>query len=214
MKFAFKSVLPVLAVAALSTGALAQDMADHATVPSSAADAKPLKVGENAPNSTLRTVEGKDIELKDVLGGKPTVLIFYRGSWCPFCNKHLADLKTVQGKLTDMGFQIIAIALDKPEMLKTTMDKHELGYQLFSDSKAEALKNFGVAFRLDDATYSKYQTYGIDLDKSSGENHHILPVPSVFIIGKDGKIAYVHSNPDYKARLSGQEVVAAAKSIL
>ena len=81
---------------------------------------------------------------------------------------------------------------------------------MFSDSTAEAMKKFGVAFRVEDATYTKYRdSYHIDLERSSGQTHHILPVPSVFIIDKSGKVIYVHSNPDYKVRLKGSEILSA-----
>lgn len=43
--------------------------------------------------------------------------------------------------------------------------------------------------------------------------HHILPVASVFIIDKMGKIAYVHTNPDWKMRMSADDIVDAAKNI-
>lgn len=173
-------------------------------------EAKPLKVGAHAPDSTLMSLDGKEIKLSKVLGNKPTVLVFYRGSWCPFCNMHLADLARIEKDVRSKGYQIIAITPDLPSELNKTMDKHQMTYQLFSDSKAEAMKKFGVAFRLDDQTFAMYKDkYHIDLEKSSGEMHHILPVPSVFLINKSGKIIFAHSNPDYKVRLKGSEILKA-----
>lgn len=55
-------------------------------------------------------------------------------------------------------------------------------------------------------------SFHVDLETYSGEKHHILPVPSVFLIDAKGKIVYVHSNPDYKVRMKGTEIVAAAKA--
>lgn len=191
---------------------LALGTAFQGEVALTAADAKPLKVGVKAPNSTLRTVEGKPVELKDVLTGKDTALIFYRGGWCPFCNRNLSDLATVDADLRKLGVQIIAISPDTPTELGKMAAKDHLTYQLFSDSNAEAIRKFGVAFRVDDQTFSTYKDrFSIDLERSSGETHHILPVPSVFLVDKAGKIAYVYSNPDYKVRLSGAELLVAAK---
>ena len=76
------------------------------------------------------------------------------------------------------------------------------------------MKKFGVAYRLDDPTFTKMRdSFGVDLEKSSGQTHHILPVPSVFVVGKDGKIVYVHSNPDYKVRLKGSEILSVIASM-
>ena len=183
-------------------------------VAKSAAEAKPLKVGTAAPNSTLREVDGKTVELKQVLGGKPTVLIFYRGGWCPFCNAHLSELAKVEGDLRAMGFQIVAISPDTPAELNKTLDKDHLTYRLFSDTNATSLRNFGVAYRLDDQTFTMYRDrFNIDLESSSGEKHHILPVPSVFLIDKHGKIGFAYSNPDYKVRMKGADIVQHAKKI-
>ncbi len=179
----------------------------------SAAEAKPLKVGVMAPKVSLQNIEGKRVSLKSILDGKPTVLVFYRGGWCPFCNTHLSDLAKVEGDLKQLGYQLIAITPDKPEEMRKTVEKRHLSYQLFSDTKADALKKFGVAFRVDDQTFTMYRDrFHIDMEGATGETHHILPVPSVFILDRKGQIVFVHSNPDYKVRLKGDDVVAAAKA--
>lgn len=202
------SVVALFATALISPAATGQSM-----VAQNAAAAVPLKVGMHAPNAALRTADGKETDLKSVLNKKPTVLIFYRGGWCPFCNLHLADLAAVEGQLNDLGFQIAAISPDTPEEISKTIGKHKLTYQVLSDSKAVSLQRFGVAYRLDDATYGKMKdSFHVDLEMFSGEKHHILPVPSVFLIDAKGKIVYVHSNPDYKVRMKGAEIVAAAKA--
>lgn len=54
----------------------------------------------------------------------------------------------------------------------------------------------------------------IDLEATSGATHHELPVPAVFIIDRGGVIRFAHWNPDYKARLGGEQIVTAAKSAL
>lgn len=174
--------------------------------------AKPISVGMKAPDAMLRTVEGKDTTLKEVIKGKKTVLIFYRGGWCPFCNRHLAEVAQVEGDLHNMGYQVIGISPDQPEKLKAMIDKNKLNYKLFSDSKAESLKAFGVAYRIDEETFNTYKDkYNLNLEEWSGQNHHILPVPSVFILDKGGVIRFVHSNPDYKVRIKTADLLAAAK---
>jgi len=57
-------------------------------VASSAQEAKPIEVGTTAPDAGLRDLDGNDVTLREIVAGKPTVLIFYRGSWCPYCNLH------------------------------------------------------------------------------------------------------------------------------
>lgn len=177
-----------------------------------AEDAKPITSGP-VPDGPLQTLEGKATTLHDVLGGKPTVLIFYRGGWCPFCMRHLADLETVLPDLKKTGVQLVAISPDLPEELGKSADKNKLEYALFSDSKVDLIKKFGLAFRVDDQTVERYKGFGIDLDRASGESHHVLPVPAVYVVDAKGVIQYVHTNPDYRKRLKGTEVLEAAKKV-
>lgn len=203
------------ALAALVITAVPQDMmqTDAAgVVAKNAAEAKPLPVGSTVPDAMLGTLDGKIVSLSDALGGKPTALVFYRGGWCPYCNRHLADLQKVKPDLAQLGYQLIAITPDRADGLKKMIDDHKLDFTLYSDPKADSLKKFGVAFRVDDDTYGAMKNqYQIDLESWSGEKHHILPVPSVFLINAKGVVTYVHSNPDYKVRLKGEELVKAAK---
>lgn len=181
-------------------------------VASSAETTKPLKAGVKAPNPGLHNLEGKKTDLTTVVGEKPTVLIFYRGGWCPYCNRHLAELGKIEGDLMEMGYQMVAVSPDTPAELNKSTEKGELKYKLFSDSSAQAAKQFGIAFKVEESLVTKYKNdYKIDLEAASGQKHHILPVPSVFII-KKGMIVYSYSNPDYRVRLKGDEVLAAAKA--
>ena len=199
-----------LCLTALSAAALvfADDM-----VAMSATETKPMKAGSMVPETKLVGMDGKDVALASVLGGKPTVLIFYRGGWCPYCNRHLADLMKVEKDLVAKGYQLIGISPDTAEELNKSMEKEKLAYKLYSDSSADAMKKFGIAFKVEDELVAKYKNdYKIDLEKASGQTHHILPVPSVFVVDPSGKIIYAYSNPDYRVRLKGEEVLEAVES--
>jgi peroxiredoxin len=71
---------------------------------------------------------------------------------------------------------------------------------------------FGLAFRVDDATFQRYHGFGIDLEAASGKTHHILPVPAVFIVDENGRIEFEYVNPDYRLRIPASVVLAAAKA--
>lgn len=172
---------------------------------------KPLKAGTQAPDVSFKDTEGKEIRLQTLLKQGPVVLVFYRGGWCPFCQTQLKGLAEAAPTLKDEGLQLVAVAPDLPERQLETAKKESLDYTLLSDASMKAAEAFGVAFRVDEGTLEKYKGYGIDLEAASGEKHHALPVPSVFIVGKDGKILFAYSNPDYKVRLSKEDLLKAAK---
>ena len=172
----------------------------------------PLKVGDEIPDVSLRTEENKEVSLRKLVSEKPTVLIFYRGGWCPFCNRHLQSLAGIEDDLNKAGAQLLAISMDQPAKLKATPDRDKLHYRLLSDSDAAAAKAFGIAFKVDDATVEKYKGYGINLEAASGKDHHILPHPAVFVADTGGKIRFAHVNSDYKVRLEPKRILEAAQS--
>jgi len=172
----------------------------------------PLKVGDSIPDVKLRTEDDKEVSLRKLVSEKPTVLIFYRGGWCPFCNRQLQSLAGIEDDLNKAGVQLLAISMDQPAKLKATPDREKLHYRLLSDSDAAAATAFGVAFKVDDKTVEKYRGYGINLDSASGNDHHILPHPAVFIANTNAVIRFAHVNPDYKVRLEPAKVLEAARA--
>jgi peroxiredoxin len=103
----------------------------------------------------------------------------------------------------------VALSADRPEKLRETIDRHQLTWRLFSDARSTA----ALAFRVDDATVEQYKRYSIDLEAASGETHHVLPVPGVFLIDAAGKVQFSYVHPDYRVRIPAAAVLAAAKSI-
>jgi peroxiredoxin len=203
-----------MALCALLAGSpLTSAAEDPAPVPNRAEDVKPIRAGDTLPAAELRSPDAQPVDLQSLIAGKPTILILYRGGWCPFCTKHLAEIAHAQQSLMDMGYQIIAISPDKPEKLKAMIEAGDVGYQLLSDSSMTFARSVGLAFKVDDATLERYKGYGIDLEEASGESHHQLPVPAVLIVDGQNVVRFVHFDPDYTARLSAEPLVAAAREV-
>lgn len=112
-----------------------------------------------------------------------------------------------------MGVRLVAVSPDQPSKLRETLKEKELEYALLSDSDAAGARAFGIAWKVDDASYAELASYGINLEDASGETHHILPVPSVFLIDATGSIRFRYSNPDYKVRFENEKLVEAARAI-
>ncbi len=185
--------------------------AEHPTVVyDSPEEAKGLASGDSVPALTLKTAGGEAFDLIASLHAKPTVLIFYRGGWCPFCNKHLAGLQTIEAELRESGYQLLAISPDLPEGAAKTTSSLGLGYTLISDTGNVAAKAFKLAFRLDASTVEKYQGMGLDLTAQDWT----LPVPAAFVVGQDGRVVFAHVSPDYKQRIDGAALLEAAKRAL
>jgi peroxiredoxin len=176
-------------------------------IATSAADVVPLDMGATVPKLTLKMADGKAYDLNAAVTQKPTVLIFYRGGWCPICMRQLSGLEGILGELTDAGYQLLAVSPDKPEELVKTSQKDQLTFTLLSDADASAMKAFGLAFQAPPAQFKMLEQY-------SGAAHHAIPNPAVYIFGTDGTIKFLHHDPDYKVRMNPSEVLEKAKSVL
>lgn len=107
---------------------------------------------------------------------------------------------------------MVAVSADRPEELEKSLDVDDLGYALYSDSDLDAARALGIVFQLDPETVEAYRGHGIDLEEASGESHHQLPVPSVFLVEAGGTIRWVYSNPDYKVRPENAKLLEAARA--
>lgn len=183
-------------------------------IPSSADKVSPMEVGEEIPDVTLKDSFGNDTELQNLVSQKPTLLVFYRGGWCPYCNTHLSQLAEIEEQLYDMGIQILAVSPDQPSYLKESTVHHELNYKLLSDSDMSATKEFGLAFKVDSTTINRYKQNGMDLAERSGYNHYLLPVPAAFLVDTTATIRYRYFNPDYTIRIENNEILEAVKELL
>lgn len=177
-------------------------------------DVKPLLIGTRIPDVSVRTIDGESVRLRNLVNRKPTVLIFYRGGWCPYCSKHMAQLQEAEEQIVEMGYQVLAVSADRPEKLKESITEHDLSYTLLSDSPMTASSAFGLAFKVDRETLDRYDEIGIDLEASSGYDHHLLPVPAVFLVDTEGMIHFKYVNPNYKVRIKSSVLLAAAEAYL
>ena len=123
----------------------------------------------------------------------------------------MGHLNRIRGALLRIGYQIIAVSADKPEELEKSTEKLRLKYTLLSDSDMTGARALGLTYRVSDERYEFLKTKGIDIEEASGKDHHILPVPAVFVIGTDGVIKHQYVNPDHTVRMDPYVLLAAAK---
>jgi peroxiredoxin len=169
---------------------------------------KGLMVNDDAPAFSAKNQNGKMVSLKEELKKGAVVLVFYRGQWCPYCNKHLKKLEDSLSLITAKGASLITITPEKPENISKTIEKTKASYSILYDDGLKIMKSYDVAFAVDEKTVEKYKGYGIDFTKANGENGANLPVPALYIIGMDGKIAYRYFDTDYSKRASVAEILA------
>jgi peroxiredoxin len=193
----------------------------HADVPvaRTAAEIQPLGVGDMAPYFTVETMDNERFEFDPRDLQRPVILISFRGGWCPYCNMHLSELRHAIPEISNVGIDVLFLSGDRSELLvkslsrETQEDIDGLGYTIVSDANAQAAIALGIAFKASDRTIQGRLDKGDDIERSSMARHGVLPVPAVFAVNREGVITFAYANPDYKARVSEDELMAAARGL-
>ena len=167
-----------------------------------------LFINSKAPDFKAKDQNGKEIRLKDLLKEGKVVLVFYRGYWCPYCNRQLKQLEDSLQAIKAKGATLIAVTPEKPDSIARTIEKTKAEFSILHDEGLKIMKAYEVEFEVPENTITRYRNTGIDLEKINGKDWKYLPVPAVYIIDKDSNIAYRFFNTDYKKRPSVQEILA------
>ncbi len=178
---------------------------------------RPLLNGQQAPEVMVTTVAGKEVNLQDVLSGKKTILFFYRGGWCPFCNTQMGQLKKISGRLNGMGFQLIGISTDAPAGLKESIKERDLDYTLLSDFNSQVSQSFGLAYFASQKTTERYMSK-MKLDNplqknQQGQERLVLPAPAVYVFDAKGLVQFNYVNPNFRVRLDEELLLKAAELV-
>lgn len=219
-KLVYTTFLGLLLATFILSHSMRVDAADYDALPATAQDTTPLKTGDQAPSFTVRTVADEPFLFDPDNLDRPAILISFRGGWCPYCNMHLSELRTVIPELKENGFDVLFLSNDRPDMLYSSLkmetqdDIEGLDYVILSDADVSAAMALGTAFKTDKGMTDYLDGKGRDYAGSSIGKHNALAVPAVYMIDTDGQIVYDFVNADYKIRLSADDLLATANEIL
>lgn len=166
-----------------------------------------LFINSKAPEFKLKDQSGVEVSLKELRKKGPVVLLFYRGNWCPFCNRQLKALQDSLGMIYSKGAQVVAITPEAKEGIDSTIGKTGVLFPLLYDEEMKVASAYEVAFAVDDRTVNRYKMAGIDLLQNNQQKKAVLPVPAVYIINKEGTVTYRFFDENYRNRISVNEIV-------
>lgn len=186
----------------------------HAQTTKSVEEAKGLVIGTIVPDFSALNSNNETIRLKEVLREGPAVLIFYRGFWCPVCNKHLAQLQDSLQMIEATGARVIAISPEKPEYLEQMSEKSGAQFTLLYDEYYKIATAFDVNYKPKSSQLMTYNVaLGAKIKKSHTTDAQNLPIPATFIINQNGEITWRQFDPNYKTRSSVKEIIENLKTL-
>lgn len=183
--------IPALALCAIAAGAgfmLArwqhgpEDSGTQTAATATAAIRATGIVGAPRPEFTLPGLDGVAHNVKE-WDGKVLAINFW-ATWCPPCRKEIPEFVSLQGKYGAQGLQFVGVALEQPEPVRAFVEEHGVNYPVLSGE----MEVIAVA-----------EAYG----------NHVGALPYTVIVGRDGRIAFVHAGP-----LSQEKAEAAISPLL
>lgn len=174
----------------------------------------PLAVGASIPaDSKVLTIDGEVLDLNAAVASKPTVLIFYRGGWCPYCNAHLRELQKSVPELQEMGYQLLAVSPDAPAQLRQLEKDADLSYQLLSDENVDVAGKFGLRYKLSQQ-YIDHVLSTPSKTNLATQNGGYMLTPGAFVIDTAGVIRFTYVNNNYTVRVAQSALLDAAREAL
>lgn len=184
-----------------------------------------LKIGDKAPDFSLKNYNGEMRSLKNYLKDGPVVLTFYRGLWCPYCNLQLAAYNAHLQEIRSTGANLVAISAENaeganivrnsemPQNVKNSIVEAP-DFDVLYDENAQLGRSYGLTFKLPEAHKKLLvEAMGVDLEKAVGNDTFVFSDPATYIIDIDGLIKWAFVPNNYRKRAEAATILKELKKL-
>ena len=170
--------------------------------------------GALMPDGELLDVRGAATSLAQVRAGRPAVVVFYRGAWCPYCNIALnAYQAELLGELDRRSVTLVALSPQTPDGSLSMQEKNDLGFAVLSDPGNSLARSVGILTAPSQEARAAQLQLGLDLEIVNADGTTAIPMPTVLILTPDLTVRWVDVHPDYTTRSEPAEILAALDAI-
>ncbi|MEU0476979.1 peroxiredoxin-like family protein [Streptomyces olivaceus] len=171
--------------------------------------------GSVMPDARLLDVRGGTVTLEQARGGRPAVVVFYRGAWCPYCNVALRTYqRELAADLDERGVALIAVSPQKPDGSLSVLEANELSYTVLSDPGNRMGRALGIVTRPSDPVLGAQASLGLDVAQVNADGTHDIVMPTVVIVDAAGVVRWIDVHPNYTTRTEPAEILAALRDAL
>jgi peroxiredoxin len=169
-----------------------------------------VPAGTVLPDARLLDAQGAATTLYAATGGRRSVLIFYRGAWCPYCNIALSTYRShLLPELDQRHVALIAISPQKPDGSLTMQEKHDLPFTVVSDPGNTLARFLGIVTRPSADARAAQLELGLDLTAVNADGTTELPMPATVILDAEHVLQWIDVHPDYSTRTEPAQVLEA-----
>jgi peroxiredoxin len=172
-------------------------------------------LGAPMPDGALLDAHGRPTTLESARDGKPAVVVFYRGAWCPYCNIALRTYQSqLAPELAGRGVTLVAISPQKPDGSLTMQETNELSFSVLSDPGNQIAGKLGILTAPSADASSAQAAFGLDLRAANADGTDTLPMPTVVVVGADSAIRWIDVHPNYTTRSEVADILAAVDAAI
>jgi peroxiredoxin len=161
-----------------------------------------------APEFAAYDTNGNLVKLSDELKNGPVVLVFYRGEWCPVCNKYLSNFQDSLKYIEAAGATVFAITPESKIYAEKTIGQTNATFIIIPDLDETIMKNYDVLFTVTDSYDNKIKNrLRSDIAANNAKDDSRLPVPATYIINSQGEIVYRQFDLNYRNRATVKQII-------
>lgn len=154
-----------------------------------------LKIDQQLPILDLENSLGESVSSKR-FAGTPSIFIFYRGNWCPFCMAQIKEMVSKHKELSDRNINTIFISSQPHEFSKKLTQKHSLDFQFLVDVDGKVAKQLDIFEK--NGLPLGFQMFGFEADTT---------LPTIIITDSKEKIIYTNQTDNYRVRPEPSELL-------
>lgn len=182
----------------------------HRLTEHGAGDAAP-KPGETMPPFVLPDENGRLVSLNGLLESGPAVVTFHRGHWCPYCRISINTLAKAQQRIEQLGARMVAIVPESGPFAAEMKFDSNVRFPILSDMDNGYALSLNLAIWVGTEMEEYMTKLGRPLPRYQGNDSWTLPIPATFVVGKDGRVKARFVDPDYRKRMTVEELIASLK---
>ncbi len=170
------------------------------------------QLGDTMPPFLLPDETGRLISLEDFLRKGPVALTFHRGHWCPYCRININALAHAHREIVPNGGQICTIMPEREQFALEFKTEAHADFPVLADMDNAYAISLGVAFWIgDELKQLMLSNPDWNIPFFQGNDSWALPIPATFVVGRDGVITARFMDPDFRKRMTIEELLAALR---
>ncbi len=170
------------------------------------------KPGDKMPDFVLPDEEGRLVSLEKLLEKGPVAVTFHRGHWCPYCRINTRALAEAQDQIAAEGGQVAAIMPDRQHFTSELKAESDAPFPILTDIDNGYALSLNLAFWVGAEMQDLMCKAGWDVAPSQGSDTWLLPIPATFVVGTDGEVKARFVDPDYRKRMTIEDLLSALRT--